>query len=72
MEKIADRDELLELLTEHARQGSVSACRCLLDELRRDVLGHPLPSLGWEEIYGDGLDELDAHANITSLRRRPS
>jgi hypothetical protein len=39
---IPDRDELLELLGESARGGSVTAARTLLDELRRHE-GEPEP-----------------------------
>src|SRR5438105_2285833 len=41
--KTATRTELLELLTEAARAGNVSAARALLEELRRDALGSEHP-----------------------------
>jgi hypothetical protein len=34
---IADRDELLRILTERARDGNVGAAKTLLEELRRDA-----------------------------------
>jgi hypothetical protein len=66
MEKIADRDELLELPTQHAREGSVYAARCLLDELRRE--GKSAEDGSWAEIYGKSFEELDASSNIASLK----
>jgi hypothetical protein len=41
--KTATRGELLELLTEAARAGNVSAARALLEALRRDVHGSEHP-----------------------------
>ena len=37
MENVADREELLELLSEAARKGRVGAMRILLSELKRDT-----------------------------------
>jgi hypothetical protein len=68
----ADRDELLRLLTEKARAGSVYACSILLAELRRDGTSPVGSEEGWAEIYGDDFAELDAHSNIAPLRRPPS
>jgi hypothetical protein len=41
MSEIADRDELLRILTDAARDGSVSAAKTLLEELRRDDTEEP-------------------------------
>jgi metal-responsive CopG/Arc/MetJ family transcriptional regulator len=45
--EVADRDELLGLLTERARDGHVTAMKTLLDELRRDASNdeHPAASV---------------------------
>ena len=58
MSEPADRDELLLLLTERARAGSVPAMKALLDELRREVDD--------DEDTGSTLDALD---NVTPIRR---
>jgi hypothetical protein len=55
---VADRDELLELLTEQARRGNVSAIRALLDELRR------------EDGDEDTRSTLDALDNVSELHKR--
>lgn len=55
---IAEREELLELLTDRAREGSVTAAKALLEELRRDDRG---ADDDWSAIYGE--------ANVTPLRR---
>jgi hypothetical protein len=55
---IADRDELLRLLTVQARNGAVTAQKALLDELRRGE--------GADPEAQDGFEELD---NVTSIRR---
>jgi hypothetical protein len=67
-----NRDELLQLLTEKAREGSVYAARCLLDELRRDEQNDLVGDGGWDEIYGDGFGGLDAHSNIVCKKARPA
>jgi hypothetical protein len=41
---IADRDEVLALLTAAARKGNVGAMRLLLEELRRDEAGQTVTS----------------------------
>jgi hypothetical protein len=56
--EVADRDELLRLLTERARMGNVSAIRALLDELRRE---------DGDEDTGSTLDALD---NVSELHKR--
>jgi hypothetical protein len=56
---VADRDELLRILTESAREGSVTACKTLLEELRRDA--------GTEDDKDDLFADLD---NVAPLRRR--
>lgn len=54
--EVADRREVLRLLTAAARKGSVSAMRGLAEELRREE--------------GDGAaSEFDALDNVTPLRR---
>jgi hypothetical protein len=58
MAEIADRKELLELLSAAARRGSVSAAKTLLEELRRDDGG---ADDDWSAIYGEG--------KLTPLRR---
>jgi hypothetical protein len=57
--EIADRDELLRLLTVRAREGSVAAMRVLLEELRRDARADA--GDGWDEVYGDD--------NVRPIRR---
>jgi hypothetical protein len=52
MSDLVDREELLQLLTEKARAGSVYACTILLAELRRDETTSGSEE-GWAEIYGD-------------------
>lgn len=59
MSDVADRDELLRILTERAREGNVAAAKALLDELRRDV---------GDDEAGSTLDALDG--NVTEIRRR--
>jgi hypothetical protein len=56
--RIAEREELLELLTVRAREGSVTAAKALLEELRRDDGG---ADDDWSGIYGEG--------KVTPLRR---
>lgn len=56
--KVAERDELLELLTYRAREGSVTAAKALLEELRRDDGG---ADDDWSAIYGAD--------KVTPLRR---
>jgi hypothetical protein len=51
--EIAGREELLEILTERARAGSVTAARALLEELRREQAPER-PRSDWTVIYGDG------------------
>jgi hypothetical protein len=45
MDVIADRDEILRLLSAAARRGNVPAMRLLLEELRRDGEEHATPSI---------------------------
>jgi hypothetical protein len=71
MSDLVDREELLQLLTEKARAGSVYACTILLAELRRDETTSGSEE-GWAEIYGDDFAERGAHSNVTPLKRRPS
>lgn len=61
MSDVADRDELLLILTAKAREGSVPAAKALLDELRRDA--------DEDEVPGSTLDALDGESNVTPLRR---
>jgi hypothetical protein len=56
--EVADRDELLRVLTVRARDGNVAAAKALLDELRRDGDA--------DEAPGSALDALD---NVTPIRR---
>jgi hypothetical protein len=53
---LASRSELLLILSGEAREGSVSACKALLDELRRDDAA---------KKPGGGLDDLD---NVRQIR----
>lgn len=53
--EVADREEILRLLTEAARGGSVSAMRALLETTDRP-----------EEDGSDGFAELD---NVTPIRK---
>lgn len=47
---VPDRDELLRLLGESARSGSVTAMRTLLEELRRDGIHAEAPPVGLSVI----------------------
>ena len=58
MSDVADRDELLLLLTDRARSGSVPAMKALLDELRREDADEDSPA--------SALDALD---NVTPIRK---
>ena len=58
MADIAERDELLTILTERARAGNVAAAKALLDELRRED--------GDEDSPASTLDALD---NVTPIRK---
>lgn len=64
MSDLADREEVLRLLTEKARAGSIYACTILLAELRHDGTTSGSEE-GWTEKYGDDFAELDAHSNTT-------
>ena len=59
---VATREELLELLTQSARGGSVPAQKALLDELRREE----------EPDDSDGFAALDEGSNVTPIRREAS
>ena len=56
-DEIADREELLQLLTERARGGSVTAAATLLKELRQEE--EP-------DANSDGFEALD---NVTPIRK---
>jgi hypothetical protein len=57
VDEVADRDELLRILTVRARDGNVAAVKTLLDELRR------------EADAGDNGSEFDELDNVTPIRR---
>jgi predicted transcriptional regulator len=61
--EVADRAELLRLLTERARGGNVAAMGRLLNELRYD---DPEADTG----AGDALAELDAITDLSAVRHR--
>jgi hypothetical protein len=54
MENVADREELLVLLSEAARKGRVGAMRILLTELQRDTGSEPAPP----EPFSSVIDEI--------------
>ena len=56
--EVADRDELLRVLTIRAREGNVAAIKALLDELRRE---------DGDTDAGSTLDRLD---NVTAFPKR--
>jgi hypothetical protein len=57
MGDVADREELLRILTVRARDGNVAAAKALLDELRR------------ASDDGDSGSEFDELDNVTPIRK---
>lgn len=62
MADIPDRDELLQILGEKARDGSVPAVKLLLEELRRDDDGDS----------DSGFDALDTPVDLSAIRAAKS
>lgn len=59
MDALPDRDELLRRLNAASANGSVTATKLLLEELRRDDDGDS----------GSEFDDLDGDSNVTPIRK---